>query len=167
MILYNSENSIRDIGTFCCPLFCYRSVVTCTSSLIQEWRRYEIWQANITEIALLNLAGWVHPCAGAIENDTPLKNDTRLGTELSFKFNEAIEEKGKAFSDTEIIFKNALMSGSLPVSKLRFNLKQCACAVKIKASTFASLAASSVYNNFACIAIVMLVCDGLVVVRTY
>jgi len=95
-----------------------------------------------------------------------LKNDTRLGTELSFKFSEAITEKGKDFSDGEIIFKNALMSGSLPVNKLHVNLKQCACAVKIRATTSASLATSSVYNNFACIAIVMLFCDGLVVVRT-
>ena len=53
------------------------------------------------------------------------------------------------------------MSGSLPVSKLRFNLKHCACAVNIRASTFASLAASSIYNNFACTA-TMLFCDGLI-----
>jgi len=35
VILYNSENSIRDIGTFCCPLFRYRSVVKYTLSPIQ------------------------------------------------------------------------------------------------------------------------------------
>jgi len=63
-------------------------------------------------------------------------------------FSEAIEEKGKTFSDGEIILTNALTSGSLPVSKLRFNLKECACAVKIRVSSFASLAPSSVYNNF-------------------
>jgi len=76
------------------------------------------------------------------------ENDTQLGIELSFKFSKAIAEKEKAFSDSKQIFKNALMSVSLPVSKLRFNLKQCACAVKIRVPTFASWAATSVYNNF-------------------
>jgi len=61
------------------------------------------------------------------------------------------------------------MSRSLPVSKLRFKLEQCACAMKIRALTLASFAASSIHNNFACVAIVMLFCNcnGLVVVRTY
>jgi len=67
---------------------------------------------------------------------------------LSFKFSKAVAEKEKAFSGSELVLKNALMSGSLPISKLPFNLKQCACAVKIRVPTFASLAASSVYNNF-------------------
>jgi len=39
MILYNSENSFRDIRPFCRPLFCYKSVVICEvgypSSLLQ------------------------------------------------------------------------------------------------------------------------------------
>jgi len=35
MILYNSENSIRDIGPFCRPLFCHSSVVKHTSSVLQ------------------------------------------------------------------------------------------------------------------------------------
>jgi len=35
MILYNSENSIRDIRPFCRPLFCHSSVVKYTSSLLQ------------------------------------------------------------------------------------------------------------------------------------
>ena len=33
------------------------------------------------------------------------KNDTQLGTELSFKVSEAVSEKGKAFSDGQIILK--------------------------------------------------------------
>jgi len=41
---------------------------------------------------------------------------------MSFKFSEATAEKEKAFRGGEIIFKNALMLGSLPVSKLHFNL---------------------------------------------
>jgi len=40
--------------------------------------------------------------------------------------------KGKAFSDGKIIFKNALMSGSLPASELRFNLKKCAFFLQTK-----------------------------------
>jgi len=36
------------------------------------------------------------------------KNDSQLGTELSFKFSEAIAEKGKAFSDGEFV-KHCLM----------------------------------------------------------
>jgi len=35
MILYNSENNIRDIRPFCRPLFCHSSVVKYTSSLLQ------------------------------------------------------------------------------------------------------------------------------------
>jgi len=35
MILYNSENSIRDVRTFCRPLFCHSSVVKFTSSFLQ------------------------------------------------------------------------------------------------------------------------------------
>jgi len=35
MILYNAENNIRDIRPFCRPLFCHRSVVKYTSSLLQ------------------------------------------------------------------------------------------------------------------------------------
>jgi len=34
MILYNSENSNRDIRPFCRPLFCHSSVVKSTSSLL-------------------------------------------------------------------------------------------------------------------------------------
>jgi len=37
------------------------------------------------------------------------KNDTQLGTELSFEFSEAIAEKGKAFSDGEFV-KHCLMT---------------------------------------------------------
>jgi len=37
------------------------------------------------------------------------KNDSQLGTELSFKFSEAIAEKGKAFSDGEFV-KHCLMA---------------------------------------------------------
>jgi len=85
---------------------------------------------------------------------------------MTFKLSEAIAEK-KACSDSKIIILNALMRGSLPVNKWIINLKQCAYAVKMSVSTFASLAASSVYNTFACIVIVMLFCSGLVVVRTY
>jgi len=39
MILYNSENSIRDIRLFCRPLFCHSSFVKFTSSLLQQWTR--------------------------------------------------------------------------------------------------------------------------------
>jgi len=67
------------------------------------------------------------------------ENDSQFGTELSFEFSDAIAEKGKAFGDGELTLKNALMSGSLPVSKLRFNLKQCACAVKMRVAAFAAL----------------------------
>ena len=34
VILYNSEQSIRDTRPFCSPLFCHRSVVKYTSSLL-------------------------------------------------------------------------------------------------------------------------------------
>jgi len=59
------------------------------------------------------------------------------------------------------------MSRSFPVSKFRFNLKQCVCAVKMRVSTFAYLAVSSFHSNFAWIVIVMLFCGGLVVARAY
>jgi len=36
MIVYNSENSIRDLRPFCHPLFCRSSVVKYTSSLLQQ-----------------------------------------------------------------------------------------------------------------------------------
>jgi len=35
MIVYNSENSIRNTKLFCRPLFCHRSVVKYTSSLLK------------------------------------------------------------------------------------------------------------------------------------
>jgi len=35
MILYNTENSIRDIRPFCRPLFCHSSVAKHTSALLQ------------------------------------------------------------------------------------------------------------------------------------
>jgi len=35
IILYNSENSTRDIRPFCLPSFCHSSVVKYTSSLLQ------------------------------------------------------------------------------------------------------------------------------------
>jgi len=35
MIVYNSENSIRNTRPFCHPLFCHSSVVKCASSLLQ------------------------------------------------------------------------------------------------------------------------------------
>jgi len=41
MILYNSENSIRDIRPFCRPFFCHSSVVMYISSLLQKQSRYE------------------------------------------------------------------------------------------------------------------------------
>jgi len=41
MILYNSENSIRDIRPFCRPLFCHSSVVKCTSCLLQTVMRLD------------------------------------------------------------------------------------------------------------------------------
>ena len=58
IILYNSENNIRDIRPFLRRLFCHRSVVKYTSSLLPQRSRYETWLPNITEIAPLNsLAG--------------------------------------------------------------------------------------------------------------
>jgi len=47
MILYNSENSIRDIKPFSRPLFCHSSAVNL--SLLQQWTRYETRVTNITE----------------------------------------------------------------------------------------------------------------------
>jgi len=44
MILYNSENSIRDVSPFC-------GVVKYTSPLLQKRTRNETWPPNITEIA--------------------------------------------------------------------------------------------------------------------
>jgi len=41
MILYNWEDSIRDMRPFCRPLFCHSSVVMHTSSLLQPWTRNE------------------------------------------------------------------------------------------------------------------------------
>ena len=41
MILYKSENSIRDIKPFCRALFCHRIDVNNTSSLLQLRSRYE------------------------------------------------------------------------------------------------------------------------------
>jgi len=35
MIVCNSENSIRNAGLFCHPVFCHRSVVKYTSSLLK------------------------------------------------------------------------------------------------------------------------------------
>jgi len=35
MIVHNSQNSISNIRPFCHPLFCHRSVVKCTSSLLK------------------------------------------------------------------------------------------------------------------------------------
>jgi len=35
MIVYNSENSIRNTRPFCHPLFCHKSVVKYTSSLLK------------------------------------------------------------------------------------------------------------------------------------
>jgi len=35
IIVYNSENSIRNTRPFCRPLFCHSSVVKCTSYLLQ------------------------------------------------------------------------------------------------------------------------------------
>jgi len=43
IILYNSENSIRDVSTFYLPLFCHTSVVKYTSFLLQKWTRNEAW----------------------------------------------------------------------------------------------------------------------------
>jgi len=37
MILYNSDNSIRDIGPFCRPLFCHSSVVKYASFFLQYY----------------------------------------------------------------------------------------------------------------------------------
>jgi len=39
LILNNLENSIRNIWPFCRPLFCHKSVVKYTSSLLQWWTR--------------------------------------------------------------------------------------------------------------------------------
>ena len=53
MILYNSDNSIRDIGPFCRPLFCHSSVVKYASFFLQYWTCNKTWRPNITEIASL------------------------------------------------------------------------------------------------------------------
>jgi len=60
MIFYNSENSIRDIRPFCCPLFCNSSVVKYTSYFLQYGTRSETWLPSFTEISTLTLqAGYV------------------------------------------------------------------------------------------------------------
>ena len=61
MILYNSDNSIRDIRSFWRPLFCHSSIVKYTSCLLQLWTRNETWLPNITEIAPPKLTGWILP----------------------------------------------------------------------------------------------------------
>jgi len=63
--MYYLGNSIQDIKPFCRPLFYYhRSVVKCTSSLLQQQSRYETGLPAITEIAPPpNLTGWIRPCS--------------------------------------------------------------------------------------------------------
>jgi len=52
IILYNSENNIRNIEPLCCPLFCTVAKLF-----------YETWLPNITKIAPPpNLTGWIRPC---------------------------------------------------------------------------------------------------------
>ena len=55
MILYNSENGIRDIRPFCRPFFCHSSVVKYISFLLQQRSRQETRLANNAEIGPLNL----------------------------------------------------------------------------------------------------------------
>jgi len=62
MILYNLENSIRDIRLFCRPLFCHSSFVRYASSLLQSWTHNETWLPNIAEIVTPKIAGWIRPC---------------------------------------------------------------------------------------------------------
>jgi len=63
MILYNSENGIRDIRPFCRPLFCHSNVVKYTSCLFGQWTWNETRLPNITETSPLNLlAGSVPEC---------------------------------------------------------------------------------------------------------
>jgi len=63
MILNNSENSIRDVRSFCRALFCHSSRVKYTSSLLQKWTRNDTWLPNITEIVPPKLTGWIRPCS--------------------------------------------------------------------------------------------------------
>jgi len=51
MILYNSENNIRDTRPFCRPLFCHSSVVKYVSSLLQYILQNDAWLPSISEIA--------------------------------------------------------------------------------------------------------------------
>ena len=55
MILYNSENGIRDIRPFFRPLFSHSNVVKYTSCLLGQWTWNETRLPNITETSPLNL----------------------------------------------------------------------------------------------------------------
>ena len=55
MILYNSENGIRDIRPFSIPFICHSSVVKYISFLLQQRSRQETRLANNAEIGPLNL----------------------------------------------------------------------------------------------------------------
>jgi len=139
--------------------------------------KYLIWsgtttpgiQYNTTRGNFRSVAGGLSPSVEEViargnENDIPLQKRYSAWTKLSFNFSEAIAQR-KSLQWRWNNIKNALMSGSFPVSKLRFNLKQCACAVKMRVSTFASLAVSNVHNSF--VWIVMLFYGEYKVVRTY
>ena len=66
MILYNSENNVRNVRPFCRPQFCHSSVVKYTSSLAQKQSCYKAWRPNITEITPLNLLAVCTPATSLI-----------------------------------------------------------------------------------------------------
>jgi len=79
MILNNSENSIRTIRPFCCPLFCHSSVVMYTSSLLQKWTRNVTWLPNVTEISPSKLTGWIRPRCRVLDHAT---SNVRIKSQL-------------------------------------------------------------------------------------
>jgi len=71
MIFYDAENSIRDVRPFCRSLFCHSSVVTYTSSLLQQRTRNETWLPNIAEIV---------PSLALLTGPAPEQNKPRNAT---------------------------------------------------------------------------------------
>ena len=67
MILYNSENNIRDIRLFYRPLFSHSSAVKYTSTLLQQRTRSETWLLDeYYWNHPPNLTGWIRPCLSVL-----------------------------------------------------------------------------------------------------
>jgi len=62
MILYNSENSIRDIRPFCRLLYCHSSAVKFSSSLLQSETVMRLdYQIILKSPPPPNITGWIRP----------------------------------------------------------------------------------------------------------